>query len=194
MLNLKVAMVSAGLLAGATATTFSGEEVLITNCTSDVIAYKYEKRLFRNAEITQLFSILSEEWNAWCDDGNEWATIDGKTATCERILQTNVTLDREQKTGRTVTTIVYGQKIGHRYYPPGGIEALADIGAEEAQLVRYDRKIIDFSQGSVTKKREQFLAPRGMRYTSPDTAMQDVYPRTLQRYKFIALHKNGCVI
>lgn len=193
MLNLKISMIAAALVAGASANAVSEKKVLITNCGSDIIAYKYVQSLFREPEITNLFSVISDEWKDWCDGQGKWETIEAKTATCERIIQTNVNLDRKVVNGRKITTIVYGRRIGDRYYPPGGSEALANIGNEDAQFVRYDRKTLDFSLGTVVKKRHQFLAPRGSQYTSADTALDDAYYRTLMISNFTSHHQTACV-
>lgn len=194
MLNLKATLLSAAVLAGATATISQDQKLLITNCASDVIAYKFEKPLFRDAQIFHLFSAVKNEWTHWCVENGQLETVDGKTATCERILRTDVTLQRKKADGRTAKTIVFDRQITDRYFPPGGHEALRDIGAEDAQFVRYDRKTIDFTQGVITKSTVQFLAPRGSQYTSAKNALDDAYYRTRQINKSSSYHKNDCVL
>ena len=194
MLNLKVSMIAAALLASASATVVSEKKMLITHCGSDIIAYKYEQSLFQEAKITNFTSIVSNDWKDWCDGQGELEIIKGKTATCTRITQTTVRLDGRQLNGRKITTIVYGRRLGDRYYPPGGSEALANIGNEDAQFVRYDRKTLDFSLGTITKLRQQFLAPRGVQYTSAETALDDAYYRTLKISKSVSHHKKACAV
>ena len=194
MLNLKATLAATAVLAGASASGLSDEKVLVTHCLADTIAYKYEKRLFQEAKITQFFSITDDKWTDWCVGQGLRGTIDGKTAICERIIQSDVRLERKQVNRREFTTIIYERDIGDHYYPPGGSEALANIGDKDAQFVRYERKTIDFSKGAIMKKREQFLAPRGIRYTSADTALDDAYYRTVQRHKSTSYHKNGCTL
>jgi hypothetical protein len=194
MLNLKATVVSATFLAGATATASLDQEVLITNCTSDIVAYKFEKRLFRETRISHLFSVVGDEWADWCGEQGQWETVDGKTVTCERMVQTDVTLKRTRVNGRTFTKIAFQRKLDDRYFPPGGIEALAVIGEEDAQFIRHDQKTIDFSQGMITKKTVQFLAPRGVGYTSANDALASAYYRTKQIKKTISYHKKECTL
>lgn len=194
MLNFKAILAATAVLAGASATGFSDKKVVITHCAADTIAYKYEKRLFQEAKIAHFFSVVGDEWQDWCVGRDARETIQGKTAICERIIQSDVRLERNQVNGRQITAIFYERDVGDRYYPPGGSEALANIGNKDAQFVRYERKTIDFAQGTIIKQREQFLAPRGISYASMDTALGDAYHRTVQKDKSTSHHKIGCTL